>query len=89
MNLSHALDWYRQMIWTAVLVGGPVMLASVVVGLVMAIFQAATQINDAAIAFAPKALVMTGVLVVAGPWMMAELLDFTRAIFEALASLHP
>jgi len=88
MNLSHALDWYRQMIWTAVLVGGPVMLASVVVGLVMAIFQAATQINDAAIAFAPKALVMTGV-VVAGPWMMAELLDFTRAIFEALASLHP
>lgn len=89
MTISHALDWYRQMLWTAVLVGGPVILAGVVIGLIVAVLQAATQINDSAVAFAPKAVATILVMVIAGPWMLNQLVEFTRKAFEAIAHLHP
>ena len=89
MTISHALDWYRQMLWTAVLVGGPVILAGVIVGLVVAVLQAATQINDSAVAFAPKALATLVVMVLAGPWMLNQLVEFTRSILQAIAQTHP
>lgn len=89
MTIAHALDWYRHMLWTAVLVGGPVILAGVAVGLVVAILQAATQINDSAVAFAPKALATLAVMVLAGPWMLNQLAEFTRSVFQAIATMHP
>lgn len=89
MTIALALDWYRRMLWTAVLVGGPVILAGVIIGLIVAILQAATQVNDSAVAFAPKALATLAVLAIAGPWMMAQLIEFTTAIFVAVGRLHP
>jgi flagellar biosynthesis protein FliQ len=89
MTIAHALDWYRQMLWTAVLVGGPVILAGVVIGLIVAVLQAATQINDSAVAFAPKALATLTVIVMAGPWMLNQLVEFARAVFVAIATMHP
>jgi flagellar biosynthetic protein FliQ len=77
------------MLWTAVLVGGPIMLAGVVVGLVVAVLQAATQINDSAVAFAPKALATLTVMVVSGPWMLNQLVEFARSVFQAIATMHP
>ena len=89
MTVAHALDWYRQMLWTAVLVGGPVILAGVAVGTVVAILQAATQINDSAVSFAPKAVATLVVIVLSGPWMLNQLVEFARAVFMAIATMHP
>lgn len=89
MTVALALDWYRRMIWTAVLVGGPVILAGVVIGLIVAILQAATQVNDSAVAFAPKAVATLVTLVLAGPWMMTQLIEFTTAVFVAVGRIHP
>jgi len=89
MTVALAIDWYRKMLWTAVLVGGPVIVAGVVIGLIVAILQAATQVNDSAVAFAPKAVATILTIVVAGPWMLAQLVDFTTAIFVAVGRLHP
>ena len=89
MTVALALDWYRRMIWTAVLVGGPVILAGVVIGLIVAILQAATQVNDSAVAFAPKAVATLVTLVIAGPWMMTQLIEFTTAVFVELGRIHP
>jgi flagellar biosynthetic protein FliQ len=89
MTIALAIDWYRKMLWTAVLVGGPVIVAGVVIGLIVAILQAATQVNDSAVAFAPKAVATILTIVVAGPWMLAQLVDFTTAIFVAVGRLHP
>jgi flagellar biosynthesis protein FliQ len=89
MTVAHALDWYRQMLWTAVLVGGPVILAGVAVGTVVAILQAATQINDSAVSFAPKAVATLVVIVLSGPWMLNQLVEFARAVFVAIATMHP
>ena len=87
MTIALAMDWYRKMMWTAVLVGGPIILAGVVVGLFVAILQAATQINDSAVSFAPKALATLATMVIAGPWMLGELVDFTTAVFAAVGRL--
>ena len=89
MTVAHALDWYRQMLWTAVLVGGPVILAGVAVGTVVAILQAATQINDSAVSFAPKAVATLVVMVLSGPWMLNQLVEFARSVFQAIATMHP
>jgi flagellar biosynthesis protein FliQ len=68
---------------TTLLVGGPIVLVSMVVGLVISIFQAATQINEATLTFVPKLLVVALVLMLLGPSMVSQLTDFTRYIFEA------
>jgi len=87
MTTAAALDWFRSMLWTATLVTTPSVLAVVIVGLVMAVLQAATQVNDQTVGFAPKALAMVAALVLAGPFMMSELTKFMHAIFAAIARM--
>jgi flagellar biosynthetic protein FliQ len=87
MSTATALDWFRTLLWTAVLVTGPAMVAAVVIGLIMAILQAATQVNDQTVAFAPKAIAIVLALVAGGPFMLSELAHFTRGIFAAIARM--
>ena len=70
---------------TTLMVGGPIVLISMVVGLVISIFQAATQINEATLTFVPKLLVVALVLLLLGPAMAGQLTDFTRFVFQAAA----
>ena len=67
-----------------IMVLAPVLLAGLAVGLVVSVFQAATQINEATLSFIPKLLAMLGALVIAGPWMLQVLLDYMRTLFEGL-----
>ena len=87
MSTAAALDWFRSLLWTAVLVTGPAVLATVVVGLIMAIIQAATQVNDQSVAFAPKAIAIVVALIVGGPFMLSELVHFTHGVFAAMARM--
>ncbi|MDD9933857.1 MAG: flagellar biosynthetic protein FliQ [Myxococcales bacterium] len=89
MTAASALDWFREMLWTAVLVAGPAVLSIVVVGLILAILQAATQVNDQAVAFAPKAIAAVAALSLSGPWMLGQLSGFVESILLALAQVHP
>lgn len=89
MTAAFALDWLRQMLWTAVITGAPPIVTAVIVGLLLAIFQAATQINDSALAFAPKALASIVALVVAAPWMLDRMTEFTTAAITVMARVHP
>jgi flagellar biosynthetic protein FliQ len=61
--------------------------ATVVTGLIMAILQAATQVNDQSVAFAPKAVGIVVALVVGGPFMLTELVQFTQRVFAAMARM--
>lgn len=69
----------RALILMAIL-GGPVLLVSLVVGLVVSIFQAVTSINEATLTFIPKIVATVLVLVFAGPWMVQSILDFMTQI---------
>ena len=89
MTIAAGLDWFRMLMWTATLVSAPVILTGLIVGLVVAVLQAATQVNDSALAFVPKAVASGIALVVAGPWMLSELGEFTGAALRAMGSIHP
>ncbi|MEM1416767.1 MAG: flagellar biosynthetic protein FliQ [Myxococcota bacterium] len=87
MSKEQALDWYTQMLWAAVTAAAPVVLTVVVVGLTIAIVQAATQVNDQAVAFGPKALAAITALTVAGAFIVGEVGDFTTRCIEAMAQV--
>jgi flagellar biosynthetic protein FliQ len=72
----------QRALYTTLLVGGPIVLVSMAVGLVISVFQAATQINEATLTFVPKLLVVALILMLLGPSMVSQLTDFTRYVFE-------
>lgn len=74
---------------TTLEIGGPIVMAALLVGLIVSIFQAATQINEATLTFVPKLLVIAGLLVVMGPSMVQQLTDLTRFVFEVAANAAP
>ncbi len=69
---------------TALMLAGPMLLAALVVGLVVSLFQAATQINEATLSFIPKLLAVFFVLILAGPWMLQLMLDYMRDVFQGI-----
>lgn len=78
----------QQALYTALLVGGPIVLVSMAVGLCISIVQAATQINEATLTFVPKLIVVALVLILLGPMMITQLTDFTRFVFQAIAEAN-
>jgi flagellar biosynthetic protein FliQ len=77
----------RQALEVAMLVAGPVLLASLVTGLLVSIFQAATQINEMTLTFIPKLVVMFLVVVISGPWTLQLLVDYITRLFQSIPSL--
>lgn len=76
----------REGIWVVIKIGGPMLVLSMVVGVLVAIFQAVTQIHEQTLAFILKLTVVILVLLVGGGWMMETLLDYTRGIFVLMAT---
>jgi flagellar biosynthetic protein FliQ len=66
---------------------GPLLLVPLVVGLVISIFQAATQINEMTLSFIPKLLAMCGVLVLLGPWLIGVMVDYIRQLIGQIPML--
>jgi flagellar biosynthetic protein FliQ len=77
----------QQAVEITLLVSAPLLLSALAVGLMVSIFQAATQINEMTLSFIPKLLVMFIVLVVGGPWMLNLLMDYTRRLFTSIPGL--
>ena len=71
----------------ALMLAAPMLLAALAIGLLVGIFQAATQINEMTLSFIPKLLGLAAVLVVAGPWMLKELIGYTRLLIESIPSM--
>jgi flagellar biosynthesis protein FliQ len=69
------------------LLSAPLLLVALVVGLLVGVFQAATQINEMTLSFIPKLLAMGAVMVVAGPWMLKLIVSYTRELFESIPGL--
>ena len=75
----------QRALWTTAMVGGPIVMISMGVGLAISVIQAATQINEATLTFVPKLIVVALVLVFLGPAMATQLGDFTKFVFEMAA----
>jgi flagellar biosynthesis protein FliQ len=87
MNVAEVGTVMQRALTTTLLVGGPIVLVSMVVGLAISVIQAATQINEATLTFVPKLIVVALLLLMLGPAMVGQLTDFTRYIFETAAGV--
>lgn len=72
---------------TMAMLSAPLLLSTLVIGLVISIFQALTQINENTLTFVPKMVVIAIVLVLAGPWMMDVMKNYTVNLFDNMASI--
>lgn len=77
-------DIMREGMVVALKLGGPILLLSMLAGILVAIFQAVTQIHEQSLAFIVKLIIVIFVLVIAGGWMLETLLDFTRYLFTLM-----
>lgn len=86
MDTAQVTDLLREAVGVAIKLASPMLLLSMLVGVVVAIFQAVTQIHEQTIGFVMKLIVVVAVLLLGGGWMMDTLLDFTRQVFALIAS---
>lgn len=77
----------RQAVEVALLLSAPLLVAALVIGLLVSIFQAATQINEATLSFIPKLVGTFLVLILAGPWMLQLFVEYIRQLFEKIPQL--
>jgi len=87
MTPEVAVDLFREALWLTTLMVAVLVVPSLLVGLLVAMFQAATQINEQTLSFLPRLLVTLLVIALLGHWLASELMDFCVAIFQQAASL--
>lgn len=87
MSPESALDLLTGMLWSAALVAGPVMMATLAVGLTVSVFQVATQIQEITLSYVPKIIAAGAMLIVLGPWMVAQLVGFAKDLYLLIPEL--
>lgn len=87
MTPETVIEIGRQALIVLLFVAGPMLLAALAIGLVVSIFQAATQINEATLSFIPKLFGVFFALIFAGPWMLELLVDYIRRLFESIPQI--
>ena len=80
MNSDQAIQLLSQLMWSAALIAAPVLVATLAVGLLVSVFQAVTQIQEMSLTFIPKLLAASAMLLIAGPWMLKRMVDFSTAL---------
>lgn len=85
MNAQTAIELGRDAIWTALVIGSPVLIAALVVGLIIGLLQSLTQIQEQSVAFVPKIIAMFLVLTVTLPWLIDRMMQYTSALLGGIA----
>jgi flagellar biosynthetic protein FliQ len=87
MTPTMVVEIGRQALEVALMVSAPLFIAALATGLIVSIFQAATQINEATLSFVPKLIAIFLTLILAGPWMITVMTDYIRRLYEAIPSM--
>ena len=87
MSEADAAGALRETMWVLVKLGGPLLCAALVVGLVVSRVQAGTQINEPTLVFLPKLLVLGAALAILGPFMTEQMTGFAHGLFDRLVSV--
>lgn len=86
MDTSQLIEVFRDAILTGMKVAGPILLISMLVGLVISIIQAATSINEQTMTFVPKLIITAVMMILLGGWMLQQMIDLVLRIFELIAT---
>lgn len=82
MSIESVISVIQKAVTMILLLSAPMLLIGLLVGLLVSVFQATTQIQEATLAFVPKIVAVLLSLVIFGPWMIASLVSYTRELFE-------
>ncbi len=84
MNPQSVITLGQQALYVMLMIASPMLVAALVVGLIVSILQAATQINEMTLSFIPKLVSILAALVIAGPWIVTYYVDYVRRLFESI-----
>ncbi len=84
MTPEMSLHMMAQLLWKAIAVSAPLLLTILIVGLLVSVFQVVTQIQEMSLSFVPKLLASVAVLVLAGPWMLGQLVSYSTALIRSI-----
>lgn len=87
MSESVVVSIVKETLYTGMLIAGPILILSLLVGLLISIFQATTQIQEQTLSFIPKLIVVAITLAIGGAWMLNELIQFTNKIMNMVANI--
>ncbi|HEX6068603.1 MAG TPA: flagellar biosynthesis protein FliQ [Longimicrobiaceae bacterium] len=87
MSQALVIDLARNAVMLALMVGGPLMLVALVVGLVVSVFQAVTQIQEQTLSFVPKLIAVSVAFLVALPWMLEMMIRYTTDLFRSIPTI--
>lgn len=87
MTQGDVLSLFGDALWLVILLVGIVVLPSLLVGLVVAVFQAATQINEQTLSFLPRLIATLAAVMLFGPWMLQRVLEFSQQVVYAIPTL--
>ncbi|MBB3460529.1 flagellar biosynthesis protein FliQ [Rhizobium sp. BK377] len=86
MNEADALDLFQAAIWTVLVAAGPAVIAAMVVGLVIALIQALTQVQEATLTFVPKIVAVLVTIGISAPFVGSQISSFTNLVFSRIQS---
>ena len=87
MNADRALYFLNEMVWQAMWIAGPMLAVTLAIGLLISVFQVATQVQEITLSYVPKIFGAAVMLIVLGPWMLGRLTEFARSLYQWIPSL--
>jgi flagellar biosynthetic protein FliQ len=87
MGADRALGFLNEMMWDSLLVAGPVLIATLLVGILISVFQVTTQLQEITLSYVPKILVAAFMLIAIGPWMIGRVTQFATSLYLLIPSL--
>ena len=87
MEADRALNLLNDMLWNCLVIAGPILVVTLVVGLAISILQVATQLQEMTLSYVPKLLAAALLMIALGPWMMARITDFARGLYLVIPTL--
>jgi flagellar biosynthetic protein FliQ len=87
MNEVAVLELGRETVWVIIKVAGPIMMMGLVIGLIIALFQALTTIQELTLTFVPKIIVIFGAVILFLPFMLSSIIEFSQKLFDRMLAL--
>ena len=87
MSQTAVLTILQQTLLVVAELSGPLLITALVIGVIISLFQAVTQVNEMTLSYVPKIIAIGLVLILAGPWMLQTLLDYTTRLYSSLPTL--
>ena len=87
MEADRALNLLNDMLWNCLVIAGPILIATLIVGVVISVLQVATQLQEVTLSYVPKLLTAALLLILLGPWMITRITEFARGLYLIIPTL--